>query len=101
MVGSAGEFAEHPLAVTGLYGQGVVTMVTFDVGNPEFEAQMNKNEVGWIGFWNQMAGWQNGDRIITAAQYEKEMQARREDLTPSPCRRAKSTSASRSREIST
>ena len=34
---TAGVFAENPLAVTGIYGRGAVTVVTVDMGNPDTE----------------------------------------------------------------
>jgi hypothetical protein len=62
----AGAFAEHPLAVTGLYGRGAVTVITFNVANPDFKPPENQA----IAFWNQMAGWQGGP-ILTAAAYRQ------------------------------
>jgi hypothetical protein len=64
---SAGEFAAHPLAATGLYGRGAVTVLTFDAGIPELEARLAEKD--WIGFWNLVAGWQSG-QVKTAADVD-------------------------------
>ncbi|HVT82916.1 MAG TPA: hypothetical protein VHM90_19925 [Phycisphaerae bacterium] len=50
-------FTDNPIAVTGMYGRGAVTVITFNVANPEFKLSEKQS----IAFWSQMAGWQNGD----------------------------------------
>ncbi len=61
-----GAFADHPIAVTGIYGRGAVTVVTFNVANPDFRLP----EEQAIEFWNQTAGWQSG-RFLTADGFKK------------------------------
>ncbi len=55
---SGGVFAEHPLAVTGVYGRGAITVVTVDVTNAAMGQRISDHD--WILFWNRMAGWQTG-----------------------------------------
>ena len=66
--GAFGPFADHPLAVTGLYGRGAITVLTFNAGNPDMEAALTAHN--WIEFWNLVAGWQSGT-ILTAGEYEE------------------------------
>src|SRR6185503_5165920 len=49
-----GKFIDHPLVVTGLCGQGAVTLVTFDVAAQELTERLAAKE--WLNFWNYAAG---------------------------------------------
>jgi hypothetical protein len=71
-----GAFADHPLAVTRLSGQGVITLLTIDAGNPELERRLvgAPGERGWMEFWNHVAGWQSIREPKTGAEID---QARR------------------------
>jgi hypothetical protein len=62
---------KNPLAVTGLYGQGAITVITVDVTNPALAEHISDHD--WILFWSQMAGWQVGlglDSVLTRAEYD-------------------------------
>jgi hypothetical protein len=63
--GTFGAFAAQPLAVTGRYGRGAVTVLTFDAGHRELDARLT--EPGWMRFWTLIAGWQPGD-VRSASQ---------------------------------
>ncbi len=57
--GAAGSpLADHPLAVTGIYGQGAITVLTVDADSPALSAVISDHQ--WMVFWNQVAGWQVG-----------------------------------------
>ena len=66
--GTQGVFAEQPLAVTGLYGQGAVTLITIDVAGPELQALSDRE---WIIFWNQVAGWRQNKPFLTSVEFGK------------------------------
>jgi hypothetical protein len=57
-------FAEHPLAVTGPYGAGAVTVLTVDAASPEMLQGLR--DEGAMNFWSQIAGWQPGDAMTRA-----------------------------------
>jgi hypothetical protein len=80
------KFKDNPLAVTGLYGQGVITVLTIDAGNPEIERRMMGalTERGWMEFWNRVAGWQSIRDPKTAAEIEQAQKAGTEVLSRSP-----------------
>ncbi len=61
-------FAEHPLAVTGPYGAGAVTVLTVDAASPEMLQGLH--DEGAMRFWSQIAGWQPGD-VMTKAHVEE------------------------------
>ena len=65
-----GSFINHPLVVTGLFGQGAVTLVTFNVDNPEMldKDRVTKNQ--WMMFWNQAAGWRQQTRIYSQEEFD-------------------------------
>ncbi|HUO07684.1 MAG TPA: hypothetical protein VM008_05260 [Phycisphaerae bacterium] len=62
------EFVQNPLAVTGVYGRGAVTVITVDASNGDIQQGVMADE-DWMGFWNQMAGWRGrGDAMIMGAE---------------------------------
>jgi hypothetical protein len=61
--------ANNPLAVTGLYGQGAITVVTVDISSPGLAARISDHN--WILLWSQLAGWQiNFGGVITRTEYD-------------------------------
>jgi hypothetical protein len=65
-------FANAPLVVTGLYGQGAVTLITFDVTNADFANALKNNEKAWANFWTQAAGWMSPTDFMTATVFDKD-----------------------------
>jgi hypothetical protein len=68
--GAGSVFGEHPLAVTGQYGQGAVTLVTIDLSSAELGRLSDKE---WVTFWNQVAGWRQNrlNSFYTARDFQK------------------------------
>lgn len=58
-----GPFKDQPLVRTVRCGQGVITLITVDIANPEFERRLSERD--WTVFWNAAAGWQ-GDILVKA-----------------------------------
>ncbi|MEI8196522.1 MAG: hypothetical protein WCI73_11485, partial [Phycisphaerae bacterium] len=61
-----------PLVVTGMYGQGAVTLVTVDLSAPTF-ASLTSTQ--WLAFWQQTAGWSgvtgNAPALKSRAEYDE------------------------------
>ena len=82
--GMTGVFAEHPFAVTGLYGQGAVTLITVDMGNPTLGQMLSAED--WLNFWTQVCGWsgQSPTYLISRATYERAAKKASEENRPDP-----------------
>ena len=63
-----GDFEKNPLAVTGVYGQGAITVLTIDAASPSLEQTMSEED--WMAFWDQVAGW-NGvyGQVLSSESY--------------------------------
>jgi hypothetical protein len=66
---AGGAFAEHPLAVTGVYGRGAVTLLTVNAAAPEMTEGLRGDMA--MKFWDQIAGWSASD-LKTDAEYQRE-----------------------------
>ncbi len=65
---TVGEFSKNPLAVTGLYGRGAITMLTVDASALDIlneEGKQKLDEKNWMKFWSQVAGWQAARDFVT------------------------------------
>ncbi len=60
-------FDVHPFAATIPYGRGVVTLVTIDLTNPEYERQLGESD--WPLMWEMVAGWQG--EVLTSSQFKQ------------------------------
>ncbi|HVX85653.1 MAG TPA: hypothetical protein VH253_12800 [Phycisphaerae bacterium] len=68
---AGGVFADHPLAVTGVYGRGAVTLLTVDAAAPEMAEGLRGDMA--MGFWSQIAGWAwQANELRTDAEYQHE-----------------------------
>lgn len=72
-VAEKGQPSKNALVVTGLYGQGAITVVTLDVCHPELKAKLGERD--WISFWTRAAGWRQrtpeASGFFTAAQVDQ------------------------------
>jgi hypothetical protein len=77
--GAAGSALNNtPLAVTGLYGQGAITVITVDVSSPGFAERISDHN--WILFWTQISGWQlNLGGVLTREEYDERRTVKKEE----------------------
>ena len=63
-------FANNPLAVTGAYGRGAVTVLTIDASNADLNQAVTLDR-DWMGFWNCIAGWQGRhDQMMSQNEFD-------------------------------
>ena len=67
------QFADNPLAVTGVYGRGAVTVLTIDASNADLNQGVTVDS-NWMGFWNRIAGWQ-GHQMLSQNEYNAAVDA--------------------------
>ncbi|MGN6370791.1 MAG: hypothetical protein ACTHN5_21260 [Phycisphaerae bacterium] len=86
-----GAFNDNPLAVTGTYGRGAVTVLTIDASNPDLNQGVAEDH-NWMGFWNRIVGWQGrNDQMMSQNEYntivdaaKKKINANNDTSVPPP-----------------
>ncbi len=71
-------FADYPLAVTGAYGRGAVTVLTIDASNADLNQGITEDR-DWMGFWNRVAGWQGS---FAEMMSQNEYDAKKKTMVP-------------------
>jgi hypothetical protein len=81
---NTGVFGNNPLAVTGAYGRGVVTVLTIDASNADLNQGVTQDH-NWMGFWNRIAGWQGDNlQMMSQNEYNADKDAHKDNPNYSP-----------------